>query len=269
MPPLQAANLEEFISASSSVKPGLIASGIVSAWTWAATLLQSSAVAYKFGIAGPWWYAAGATYVSIPTVQSLEPDFTYYPPSQRPDPHLLPERRQAQDQRTARPYFPRSHPCSLGTRCTLYVHVLWTRDEHYRHFDVGNGWIGHGHCAHGDAHPGRLHAQYVCFHRQPEERKTHVVPSTVPVGVVIYVWIGGLRASLLADYIHTSALFAIIIAFMFVTFATSDKIGSPSKMYDMLEAIGKTNPVEGNANGSYLTFRSQGEYDGSRERVLN
>lgn len=57
----QASNVDEFISASSSVKPGLIASGIVSAWTWAATLLQSSSIAYKFGIAGPWWYAAGAT----------------------------------------------------------------------------------------------------------------------------------------------------------------------------------------------------------------
>lgn len=31
---------EEFNSASRSVKPGLIASGIVSAWTWAATLVR-------------------------------------------------------------------------------------------------------------------------------------------------------------------------------------------------------------------------------------
>lgn len=38
---------EEFTSASRSVKPGLLAAGIVSAWTWAATLLQSSAVGYK------------------------------------------------------------------------------------------------------------------------------------------------------------------------------------------------------------------------------
>lgn len=30
-------------------------------WTWAATLLQSSNVAYKFGVAGPFWYASGAT----------------------------------------------------------------------------------------------------------------------------------------------------------------------------------------------------------------
>jgi Na+/proline symporter len=52
---------EEFNTASRSVKPGLIASGIVSAWTWAATLLQSSTVGYTYGVAGPFWYAAGAT----------------------------------------------------------------------------------------------------------------------------------------------------------------------------------------------------------------
>jgi hypothetical protein len=46
---------EEFNTASRSVKPGLIASGVVSAWTWAATLLQSSSVAYDYGIAGPFW----------------------------------------------------------------------------------------------------------------------------------------------------------------------------------------------------------------------
>jgi len=52
---------EEFNTASRAVKPGLIAAGIVSAWTWAATLLQSSTVAYTYGVAGPFWYAAGAT----------------------------------------------------------------------------------------------------------------------------------------------------------------------------------------------------------------
>ena len=46
---------EEFNTASRSVKPGLIASGIVSAWTWAATLLQSGTVAYTYGVAGPFW----------------------------------------------------------------------------------------------------------------------------------------------------------------------------------------------------------------------
>lgn len=51
---------EEFSSASRSVKTGLIAAGIVSAWTWAATLLQSSTVAFNYGVSGPYWYAGGA-----------------------------------------------------------------------------------------------------------------------------------------------------------------------------------------------------------------
>ncbi|KAJ3339505.1 hypothetical protein HDU91_001012, partial [Kappamyces sp. JEL0680] len=52
---------ESYTSASRSVKTGLVASAIVSAWTWAATLLQSSTVAYKYGTSGPFWYASGAT----------------------------------------------------------------------------------------------------------------------------------------------------------------------------------------------------------------
>lgn len=52
---------EQFNTAGRSVKTGLIANVIVSQWTWAATLLQSSNVAYKYGVAGPFWYAAGAT----------------------------------------------------------------------------------------------------------------------------------------------------------------------------------------------------------------
>ncbi|OBZ74885.1 putative urea active transporter 1 [Grifola frondosa] len=52
---------EEFTSASRSVKPGLVCCGIVSAWTWSATLLQSSTAAYTFGVSGPWWYGVGGT----------------------------------------------------------------------------------------------------------------------------------------------------------------------------------------------------------------
>ena len=52
---------EEFSTAGRSIKIGLLASSVVSAWTWAATLLQSSSVAYDYGVSGPYWYAAGAT----------------------------------------------------------------------------------------------------------------------------------------------------------------------------------------------------------------
>ncbi|PPQ80063.1 hypothetical protein CVT25_001492 [Psilocybe cyanescens] len=52
---------EEFTTASRNVKPGLVCCGIVSAWTWSATLLQSSTAAYTFGVSGPWWYGVGGT----------------------------------------------------------------------------------------------------------------------------------------------------------------------------------------------------------------
>ncbi|KAI9848261.1 MAG: hypothetical protein M1837_000525 [Sclerophora amabilis] len=52
---------EMFSTAGRSVKSGLVASAVVSSWTWAATLLQSSGVAYRYGVSGPFWYASGAT----------------------------------------------------------------------------------------------------------------------------------------------------------------------------------------------------------------
>lgn len=52
---------EWFSTAGRSIKVGLISSSVLSAWTWTATLLQSSTVAYQFGISGPFWYAAGAS----------------------------------------------------------------------------------------------------------------------------------------------------------------------------------------------------------------
>lgn len=57
----QAISSEYFNTAGRSVKTGLTASVIVSQWTWAATLLQSSNVAWNFGVSGPFWYASGAT----------------------------------------------------------------------------------------------------------------------------------------------------------------------------------------------------------------
>lgn len=67
-----------------------------------------------------------------------------------------------------------------------------------------------------------------------------------------------MRATLLCDYTHTTILFIIILLFGFTTYATSPKIGSISKMHELLDAIAKTDPIAGNASGSLLTFRSKG-----------
>ncbi|KAJ1455505.1 urea transporter [Pelagophyceae sp. CCMP2097] len=52
---------EFFNTAGRDIKLGLTAAVLVSQWTWAATLLQSSNVAWQFGVSGPFWYASGAT----------------------------------------------------------------------------------------------------------------------------------------------------------------------------------------------------------------
>ncbi|KAI9817165.1 MAG: hypothetical protein M1827_001277 [Pycnora praestabilis] len=52
---------EMFSTAGRTVKSGLVASAVVSSWTWAATLLQSTGIAYRYGVSGPFWYASGAT----------------------------------------------------------------------------------------------------------------------------------------------------------------------------------------------------------------
>lgn len=52
---------EYFNTAGRDVRTGLTAAVICSQWTWAATLLQSSNVAWSYGVSGPFWYASGAT----------------------------------------------------------------------------------------------------------------------------------------------------------------------------------------------------------------
>ena len=44
---------------------------------------------------------------------------------------------------------------------------------------------------------------------------------------------------------------------MFTVYSTSDKIGSISKMHELLTNAAAITPVPGNANGSYLTMRSK------------
>ena len=59
------------------------------------------------------------------------------------------------------------------------------------------------------------------------------------------------------DSTHTTVLFAIIFVFIFTVYATSDKIGSISKMHELLTAAAAKTPVRGNAHGSYITMRSK------------
>ncbi|KAJ8689562.1 hypothetical protein PTI98_012457 [Pleurotus ostreatus] len=209
-------NSEEFSSASRSVKPGLIASGIVSAWTWAATLLQSSAVAYKFGISGPYWYGAGAT-VQVLLFAMLAAKLKLNAPYA----HTWLE--------------------IVGARWGAAAHGIFMFFGLATNIIVSSMLILGG-SATVTALTG-MSTIAACF--------------LIPLGVAIYVVVGGMRSTLLCDYTHTTVLFAIILVFVFTVYATSDKIGSPTRMHELLDAASAATPVDGNAHGSYLTMRSK------------
>lgn len=79
----------------------------------------------------------------------------------------------------------------------------------------------------------------------------------LPLAVTAYTLRGGLRSTILADYLHTVVIFIILFVFFFKAYATSDDIGSPGKMYDLLQQAALTNPSE-NYDGSWLTIKSIG-----------
>ena len=60
---------EMFMTANRSVGTGLTASAVISSWLWSTAMLGSTFVGYNFGVAGPFWFAAG--YVSRPLLPSV------------------------------------------------------------------------------------------------------------------------------------------------------------------------------------------------------
>jgi len=80
----------------------------------------------------------------------------------------------------------------------------------------------------------------------------------LPLGIAIYVVAGGLRATFIVDFLHTVVLFVILYIFAFTIYGTSDVVGSPGKLYDLLQQAAVLAPVDGNADGSYTTMKSNG-----------
>jgi Na+/proline symporter len=81
----------------------------------------------------------------------------------------------------------------------------------------------------------------------------------IPLVVAAYMIAGGLRSTFIADYMHTAILFIAIFVFRFSIYFTNPAVGSPSKFYDLLMEASTSMPIAGNRDGSYLTFKSNGD----------
>ncbi|GAA5867263.1 hypothetical protein JCM3774_002392 [Rhodotorula dairenensis] len=206
----------EFASAGHSVKPALIGCAIVSSWTWAATLLQSSSMSYKVGFCGAYAYAAGAT-VQIVLFSMNAAKIKLNAPN-------------------ARTYLE-----VIRTRWGNTAHIIFTFYAIATSLLVSSMLVTGGAAVVTDLTGANQYA----------------ISAILSLPVAGFVLSGGIRSSLLADFVHTTFLFIVILTFEFVVYATSDKIGSPSRMFDLLVQAGRDWPVQGNKDGSYLTFRSK------------
>ncbi|PSN70831.1 urea active transporter-like protein [Corynespora cassiicola Philippines] len=207
---------EMFSTAGRTVKSGLVASAVVSSWTWAATLLQSSSVAFRYGVSGPLWYAAGAT-VQILLFATVAIELK----RRAPNAHTFLEAVRAR-------YGTATHFVFIAFG--LFTNILVT------------AMLLTGGSAVVSALTG-VPTAAACF--------------LLPLGVVIYTMFGGIKATFLTDYVHTVILLIILLTFAFTTYATGERLGSPRAVYDLLTEAAAANPVEGNAEGSYLTMRSK------------
>lgn len=208
---------ENFTTAGRTVKSGLVGSAVVSSWTWAATLLQSSGVCYRYGVSGPFWYASGAT-VQILLFATLAIELK----RRAPNAHTFLEVIKAR--------------YGTATHLVFIVFGLMTNILVTLMLIVG-----------GAATVNALTGMH-----------TVAAIYLLPVGVVAYTLVGGLKATFLTDWVHTFILLIIIIIFSLTAYASSDVLGSPSKVYDLLVEAALRHPVSGNAEGSYLTMKSQG-----------
>jgi SSS family transporter len=78
----------------------------------------------------------------------------------------------------------------------------------------------------------------------------------LPLGIVAYILYGGIKSVFLTDYIHTVVIIVILLLFAFEVYAVNPLLGSPAIVWEKLTALAQTEPVSGNQDGSYLTFKS-------------
>ena len=219
-------NSEWFNTAGRIIKTGLTAAAIVSAWTWAATLLQSSTVAYLYGISGPFWYASGATIqVLLFGILAIELK------RKAPNAHTFLEIIRAR-------FGNGTHKIFLGFALTCNMIV------------TGMLLLG------GAAVVNGLTGMDIT-----------IAAFLIPVGVMVYTLVGGLKATFVADYMHTVIIYIVILTFVAMVFFISPVTGGVDGMYEKLAAAADLRPVleptfvpgePGNAMGAYLTMASAG-----------
>ncbi|KAJ5253496.1 hypothetical protein N7505_012159 [Penicillium chrysogenum] len=206
---------EMFMTANRTVRTGLTASAVISSWLWSTALLGSSFVGYDYGVAGPFWFAAGCS-----------PMIVFF--------------------------------ALLRISCKRKIPEAHTSLEVVR--------IRYGHVAH-------IVFMILCLVNNifacanmllgaaaviTAVTGMHIIAATflLPVGVTLYTFVGGIKATFLTDYFHTAIIMIIACYFSVKAFSTN-QIGSVGELFDLVQAAAQRHPVSGNQDGTYLTMTSK------------
>ncbi|CAH1782806.1 unnamed protein product [Owenia fusiformis] len=213
-------NVDTAFDAGGNVSIGLTATTIVSQWTWSATLLQSSTVASKYGISGPFWYGAGAT-IQILMFATLSIQLKTKAPGAKTFLQVI----RARFGKSAHIVF-----CVFAcvTNLVVMVSLLLAGTSVMTSLVEG------------------LSLELACL--------------IMAAVMGSYTLIGGLGATFYVSYFNTSLIFSMIILLVIEVYynpsgRASNPLGSPDVIYHYLN---QTRGPDGNAENSYLTFLSSG-----------
>lgn len=209
--------VEEFSSASRSIKSGMLSVGVTSAWVWGSVFLVTATLCYAEGLATAWWFACGGL-AEISAFAFLA--------------------SKVKVNAGGASTFLQVAKVRFGT----LGHVTFAVAALASNFVVGSQILVGGSGIVSGLTGINVYAAVWLF----------------PFVITIYVLTGGLRATFIADYLHCCILFTCLLVLVISTYAHGTVLGSPGKLYDLLQEVAITAPAAGNAHGSYTTFKSDG-----------
>ena len=194
---------------------------------------RSSAVAYKYGVSGPFWYASGAT-VQVLLFATLAIELK----RKSPNAHTFLEVIKAR-------YGVATH--AVYITFGLITNILVTAMLLTGGSAVVSDLTGVPTAAACFLLPIGV-VLYTMFGGIKATFLTDYVHTVMIFSKSLYTWIfvfGLTRPAV------------IIFVFAFTAYSTNEVLGSPKRVYALLVKAAEAHPVSGNAGGSYLTMRSK------------
>ncbi|KZS94735.1 hypothetical protein SISNIDRAFT_484272 [Sistotremastrum niveocremeum HHB9708] len=239
---------EEFTVAKRSIGTGLTAAAVISSWTWSTTLLSSCTVAYTYGVAGAFFYAAcNSTQIMIFSNLAIQ------------------TKRKAPN---AHSTLPTLCPCLAWSDIVLaaFLEIMRIRYGTVVHisfmfFSLAANTLVVSSILLGGA------AAINSLTGMSGYAPVYAALWLLPASVAAYTLRGGLRATILTDYIHTAIILIVILMFWFL----ERKVKNPKtgfayviqpfcdfQMFDLLVAAQVRNDDAPTLDHSYVTIRSLG-----------